>query len=108
MSQVAEPQRTQECEIRMGTIEERTGLKDLGTTGARWLVLVPGAGIEPARTLPGPRDFKSGVKHPHLTLTDKKALYSLGSPPWYSAFLLLAVCWFGYNIGYSRRRSPCA
>jgi hypothetical protein len=58
MSQVAEPQRTQECEIRMGTIEARTGLKDLGTTGARWLILVPGAGIEPARTLPGPRDFK--------------------------------------------------
>jgi hypothetical protein len=27
----------------------------------RYKVLVPGAGVEPARTLPGPRDFKSRV-----------------------------------------------
>lgn len=27
----------------------------------RRVVLVPGAGLEPARTLPGPRDFKSRV-----------------------------------------------
>jgi len=31
--------------------------------GAKLLNLVPGAGLEPARTLPGPRDFKS---HPTL------------------------------------------
>jgi hypothetical protein len=29
--------------------------------GAKLLILVPGAGLEPARTLPGPRDFKSRV-----------------------------------------------
>src|SRR5215813_21324 len=30
-----------------------SGLKDVGTTGAMWLILV----IEPARTLPGPQDL---------------------------------------------------
>jgi len=38
-----------------------TGLKLLEKKGAKLLILVPGAGLEPARTLPGPRDFKSGV-----------------------------------------------
>ena len=42
-----------------------TGLKLLKNGGADSLIikgLVPGAGLEPARTLPGPRDFKS---HPY-------------------------------------------
>jgi len=43
----------------MGTIEAYTGLKNLEARATKWLILVPGAGIEPARTLPGPRDFKS-------------------------------------------------
>ena len=34
--------------------------KLLNETGAK-AILVPGAGLEPARTLPGPRDFKSRV-----------------------------------------------
>jgi hypothetical protein len=36
-------------------------LKNLHETGAKLLIFVPGAGLEPARTLPGPRDFKSRV-----------------------------------------------
>ena len=38
---------------------EHTSLKLLNETGAKLLILVPGAGLEPARTLPSPRDFKS-------------------------------------------------
>jgi hypothetical protein len=38
-----------------------TGLKLLNETGANFLILVPGAGLEPARILPDPRDFKSRV-----------------------------------------------
>ena len=45
----------------MGTIEAHTGLKNLNEKGVKLLNLVPGAGLEPARTLPGPRDFKSRV-----------------------------------------------
>ena len=44
----------------MGTVAH-TSLKLLNETGAKLLILVPGAGLEPARTLPGPRDFKSRV-----------------------------------------------
>ena len=44
----------------MGTVAH-TSLKLLNKTGAKLLILVPGAGLEPARTLPGPRDFKSRV-----------------------------------------------
>src|SRR5262250_2870204 len=44
-----------------------TGLKLLEKKGAKLLILVPGAGLEPARTLPGPRDFKS-----ILTLTQQR------------------------------------
>ena len=47
----------------MGTVKAHTGLKLLSEKGAKLLILVPGAGLEPARTLPGPRDFKS---HPAL------------------------------------------
>jgi hypothetical protein len=36
-------------------------LKNLNQKGAKLLILMPGAGLEPARTLPGPRDFKSRV-----------------------------------------------
>src|SRR5215813_9255266 len=44
----------------MGTVAH-TSLKLLNETGAKLLILVPGAGLEPARPLPGPRDFKSRV-----------------------------------------------
>ena len=45
----------------MGTVAH-TSLKLLNEEGAKLLnMLVPGAGLEPARTLPGPRDFKSRV-----------------------------------------------
>ena len=44
----------------MGTVAH-TSLKLLNEKGAKLLILVPGAGLEPARTLPGPRDFKSRV-----------------------------------------------
>ena len=40
---------------------EHTDPKLLSKKGAKILILVPGAGLEPARTLPGPRDFKSRV-----------------------------------------------
>jgi hypothetical protein len=43
----------------MEAIEARTGLKNLKSMGVKLLTLVPGAGLEPARTLAGPRDFKS-------------------------------------------------
>jgi hypothetical protein len=36
-------------------------LNDMGTNINKINTLVPGAGLEPARTLPGPRDFKSRV-----------------------------------------------
>ena len=45
-------------------MKAHTGLKLLNDVGADSLIikgLVPGAGLEPARTLPGPRDFKSRV-----------------------------------------------
>src|SRR6478672_11029388 len=38
-----------------------TGLKLLHIYRAKSLIYLPGAGLEPARTLPGPRDFKSRV-----------------------------------------------
>jgi hypothetical protein len=47
----------------MGTAAH-TSLKLLNCSGAnanKINALVPGAGLEPARTLPGPRDFKSRV-----------------------------------------------
>ncbi len=43
-----------------------TGLKLLSEKGANLLILVPGAGLEPARILPDPRDFKS-----HSTLAQQ-------------------------------------
>ena len=36
-------------------------LRKQGEKGTQINNLVPGAGLEPARTLPGPRDFKSRV-----------------------------------------------
>ena len=44
------------------------------------VILVPGAGLEPARTLPGPRDFKSTEYCHHEQLTNSKALYQWGFP----------------------------
>jgi len=41
------------------------------------VILVPGAGLEPARTLPGPRDFKSTEYCHHQQLTNSKTLYQL-------------------------------
>jgi hypothetical protein len=53
----------------MGTIEAHTELKGPEQMGAKLLNLVPGAGLEPARTLPGPRDFKSRIYYLQQTLT---------------------------------------
>jgi hypothetical protein len=52
-----------------------TELKDLSMTGAKFLNLkdlVPGAGLEPARTLPNPRDFKSRVSTNSTTRAYRK------------------------------------
>jgi hypothetical protein len=68
---------------RMGTIEAHTGLKNLEARAPKWLILVPGAGIEPARTLPDPRDFKSRVstKFHHPGTGDLNSLLTqLGQP----------------------------
>ncbi len=47
----------------MGTVAHTSLklLKGVGTNSLNIKGLVPGAGLEPARTLPGPRDFKSRV-----------------------------------------------
>jgi hypothetical protein len=44
------------------------------------VILVPGAGLEPARTLPGPRDFKSANYYPYQQPTCRKVLYQWGFP----------------------------
>jgi heme O synthase-like polyprenyltransferase len=62
---------------------------------------VPGAGLEPARTLPGPRDFKSAPSHLQQTLAGTKALYQRTFARWYSASLYLAASWFSYSVSYS-------
>src|SRR5262249_27261447 len=54
---------------RTGTVAH-TSLKLLSEKGAKSLILVPGAGLEPARTLPGPRDFKSTNYCNHQQLTE--------------------------------------
>src|SRR5439155_2905989 len=78
-----------------------TSLKLLNEKGAKLLILVPGAGLEPARTLPGPRDFKSTNYYHQPTVTDRKALYQRGFPRWYGASLLLPASWFSYSVSYS-------
>jgi hypothetical protein len=45
----------------MLTLNGHVRLKTLSRTSMNSTTLVPGAGLEPARTLPGPRDFKSRV-----------------------------------------------
>ena len=47
--------------LQLSYSERHMSLKLLKEKGAKLLILVPGAGLEPARTLPGPRDFKSRV-----------------------------------------------
>ena len=47
--------------LQIGYNMRNTRLKNLNERGAKLLILLPGAGLEPARTLPGPRDFKSRV-----------------------------------------------
>ena len=44
------------------------------------VILVPGAGLEPARTLPGPRDFKSANYSRYQQLTCRKVQYQRGFP----------------------------
>src|SRR4029077_14408940 len=49
-----------------------------GSTGQPGLVscnVVPGAGLEPARTLPDPRDFKSSKYYPYQEPRCRKVLY---------------------------------
>ena len=55
-------------------------LKNLNEKGAKLLNLVPGAGLEPARTLPGPRDFKSANYSRYQQLTCRKVQYQRGFP----------------------------
>src|SRR5262245_38479912 len=43
----------------MLTLDAHTRFKLPNRKPANSILLVPGAGLEPARTLPGPRDFKS-------------------------------------------------
>jgi hypothetical protein len=66
-----------------------------------YITLVPGAGLEPARTLPGPRDFKSTNYCHHQQLSSTKTLYQREIFCWYSVFPALSCSWFGYNRGYS-------
>jgi hypothetical protein len=63
--------------------------------------MVPGAGLEPARTLPGPRDFKSVTYYLQQTLPGRKALYQRDFTRSYSVFLLLTAQWFSYSVSYS-------
>jgi hypothetical protein len=63
--------------------------------------LLPGAGLEPARTLPGPRDFKSVTYYLQQTLPGRKALYQRSFPRRYGAFLPILAAWFGYTVSYS-------
>ena len=64
-------------------------LKHLNETGAKLLILVPGAGLEPARTLPGPWDFKSANYLPYHSLTDTKTLYQWEFPAGMASCCLL-------------------
>jgi len=63
--------------------------------------VVPGAGLEPARTLPDPRDFKSTTYYHQQTVAGRKALYQRGFPRWHAAYLLLTASWFSYSVSYS-------
>jgi len=63
--------------------------------------LVPGAGLEPARTLPSPQDFKSRNYKYYPTVTDNKALYRRAFPYRYGAFVFLTAEQFGYSVSYS-------
>ena len=74
-----------------GTMRAHTELKDLSKTGAKLLNLVPGVGLEPARTRQGPRDFKSRNYKYYDTVTDNKALYQRAYPSWYGAFVFLGA-----------------
>src|SRR5262249_46895914 len=74
----------------MGTVAH-TSLKLLNETGAKLLILVPGAGLEPARTLPGPRDFKSIKYCHHQQLTSTKTLYDGEFSAGMASFYFLVV-----------------
>src|SRR5262245_36000076 len=74
----------------MGTVAH-TSLKLLDETGAKSLILVPGAGLKPARTLPGPRDFKSTNYCHHQQRTSTKTLYRWGFSAGVASYLLLVV-----------------
>jgi hypothetical protein len=68
--------------------------------GAKLLNLVPGAGLEPARTLPGPRDFKSTIYYLQQTLAGRKALYQRALLRSYGVFLPIAAAWLSYSVSY--------
>jgi hypothetical protein len=64
--------------VTIGSEMVHTSLKLLNRRGANVNeinVLVPGAGLEPARTLTGPRDFKSRVST-NSTIRARQALYN--------------------------------
>ena len=65
-------------------------LKNLSEKGANLLNLVPGAGLEPARTLPGPRDFKSRVST-YSTIRALNKINSLQRPSFQPLFRLNGV-----------------
>src|SRR5215475_12418806 len=55
------------------------------------VALVPGAGLEPARTLPGPRDFKSTNYCNHQQLPSTKTLYQRRFSVGVASFCFLVV-----------------
>jgi hypothetical protein len=84
-------------------MKAHTELKDLRSTGTKlrnFHCLVPGAGLEPARTLPGPRDFKSRFYYLQQTLAGRKALYQRGLLTSCGVFLPVAASWLSYTVSY--------
>jgi hypothetical protein len=71
--------------------------------GAKLLNLVPGAGLEPARTLPGPRDFKSTFYDLQQTLAGRKALYQRGLLTSYRVFLPVGASSLSYTVSYREK-----
>src|SRR5262245_25331325 len=88
--------------LQFGYSMAHTGLKLLNDKGAKSLILVPGAGLEPARTLPGPRDFKSTSYCHHQQLWSTKSKYQHDFWRWYFSLVLLGCSEFSYSDSYSK------
>jgi hypothetical protein len=63
--------------------------------------VLPGAGLEPARTLPNPRGFKYVACYRQQTLTGRKALYGREFNLPYGALVFLGVAWSNYTVTYN-------